>query len=118
MEGQGNTPNVYYGTYHEWQNGSSDISNNSSSNAATVPSGTNFTQYHTYGLLWTPGKLTWYFDNKQVLSVNYAGTPGASWFDTMTYYIILGSQVNGWGSNTGASGTIPLKVQWVHVWQP
>jgi beta-glucanase (GH16 family) len=117
FEGQGNTPNTYYGTYHEWQNGTTDVNNNSNSNSWNLPSGTSFTSYHTYGLLWTPGNFTWYFDNQPILSASYSGTTGASWFDNNDFYIILGSQVNGWGSNTGASGTIPLNVQWVHVWQ-
>jgi beta-glucanase (GH16 family) len=117
FEGQGNTPTTYYGTYHEWQNGSTDIQNNANSNSWKAPAGTDMAAYHTYGLLWTPGQFTWYFDNQKIISATYSGTTGASWFDNNDYYIILGSQVNGWGSNTGASGTIPLNVQWVHVWQ-
>ena len=116
MEGQGGSnPNTVYGTIHEWKN-NSDVYNNNSSNAYNVPSGFVLSQYHTYGVLWTPGTISWYIDNQLIHSANTTAT-----FDQQTFYVVLGSQegVNWGGGNlTGVTATtIPLNVDWVHVWQ-
>jgi hypothetical protein len=91
----------------------------------TVPVGTNFTQYHRYGLLWVPataakqGTLTYYFDGVQVgLVRKYSQyttqapvpTTKTPWtfgvVDKDHLVLILG---------TGAS--TPMKVQSIQVWQ-
>jgi hypothetical protein len=115
MEGQGGSnSNTIYGTIHEWKN-NADVYNNNSSNAYNVPSGVDLSQYHTYGVLWTPGTISWYFDNQLIHSANTTAI-----FDQQTFYVVLGSQegVNWGGGNlTGVTATtIPLNVDWVHVW--
>jgi hypothetical protein len=115
MEGQGGSnSNTIYGTIHEWRN-NADVYNNNSSNAYNVPSGVDLSQYHTYGVLWTPGTISWYFDNQLIHSANTTAI-----FDQQTFYVVLGSQegVNWGGGNlTGVTATtIPLNVDWVHVW--
>jgi beta-glucanase (GH16 family) len=118
MEGQGGAyPNTVFGTVHEWVN-SVDEWNNESSNAFTVPAGTNLSQYNTYGVLWTPGSITWYFNNQPMFTVN--DYPPV--IDSQNYYLILASQegVNWTLGNTSGvrrSTTFPVQVQWVHVWQ-
>ena len=118
MEGQGGAyPNTVFGTVHEWVNGA-DEWNNESSNAFTVASGVNLSQYHTYGLLWTPGSLTWYFDNQPMFTVT--GYPSV--IDNQHYYLILASQegVNWTLGNTSGgkrNSSFQVQVQWVHVWQ-
>jgi beta-glucanase (GH16 family) len=118
FEGQGATPNMFYGSIHDWapNNTGVDLQNNEGNNWFVLPSTTNVTQYHTYGLLWVPGQVTWYFDNTPVLT---AATYPI--FDEQNYYLILGSQegVNWtYGNLTGVkTTTIPMKVQWVHVFQ-
>jgi hypothetical protein len=116
MEGQGGSnPKTIYGTIHEWKN-NADVYNNNSSNAYIVPSGVDLSQYHTYGVLWTPGTISWYLDNQLIHSANTTAI-----FDQQTFYVVLGSQegVNWGGGNlTGVTATtIPLNVDWVHVWQ-
>jgi hypothetical protein len=116
MEGQGGSnSNTIYGTIHEWKN-NADVYNNNSSNAYIVPSGVDLSQYHTYGVLWTPGTISWYLDNQLIHSANTTAI-----FDQQTFYVVLGSQegVNWGGGNlTGVTATtIPLNVDWVHVWQ-
>src|SRR3984893_7055155 len=116
MEGQGGSnPNTIYGTIHEWKN-NADVYNNNSSNAYNVPSGVDLSQYHTYGVLWTPGTISWYFDNQLIHSANTTAI-----FDQQTFYVVLGSQegINWGGGNlTGVTATtIPLNADWVHVCQ-
>jgi beta-glucanase (GH16 family) len=115
MEGQGGAyPNTVFTTIHNWVNGV-DTANNESSNAVQL-SGVNLSQYHTYGVLWTPGRVTWYFDNQPI---NSASTYPI--FDTQHFYLILTNQVGvNWtvGNTRGVTASdIQTNVQWVHVWQ-
>ena len=113
FEGQG-TSGMYYGTIHDWYAGGGQRQN--SPNYHPFPSGTHVTQYHTYGVLWVPGQVTWYFDNQAVGSA-----PTYPIFDQQNYYLILGSQegVNwSYGNTTGVTASsISISVDWVHVWQ-
>jgi beta-glucanase (GH16 family) len=120
FEGQGAPANAhtYYGTVHDWvrMNGTSvDVANNQGSNAAVL-AGVDLTQWHTYGVLWVPGKVTWYFDNSPVIS---AATYPI--FDQQNFYLMLGAQegVNFVSGNmTGVTATsLNLYVDWVKAWQ-
>ncbi len=55
FEGQGNDPNGYYGTLHEW-NGQTQLWTNSPNNRYALPASNNFASWHIYGALWVPGK--------------------------------------------------------------
>jgi len=124
FEGQGLDP-TYYGTLHTWD-GSTPLWA-SSPNAFSTPAGTDFTQWHEYGLLWNapengqPGSVTWYFDNVSVGSASTTNLPN-SVFDQQNYFLILSSQegVN-WNScepqSDGSAASINLYVDWVHVWE-
>ena len=105
---------MYYGTIHDWYAGGGQQQN--SPNYHPFPSGTDVTQYHTYGVLWVPGYVTWYFDNQKMGSA-----PTYSIFDQQNYYLILGSQegVNwSYGNTSGVTASsISISVDWVHVWQ-
>ena len=118
FEGQGNTPNTYYGTIHDWKNGQ-DIANNNCCNAYQLPSTVDLSQYHTYGVLWVPGRITWYLDNQPLSSFETFPI-----FDDQSqqYYLILGSQEGvdwTYGNLAGVTATsIAMQVEWVHVWEP
>jgi beta-glucanase (GH16 family) len=91
-------------TIHQWLNGYS-VSQNSN-NGPSIPAGTNFSQFHIYGCLWTPDKVVWYFDNKPVTTVlTGPGTPFTA-IEQEHMFIILGAGRN-W----------PMDVDYVHVWQ-
>ncbi len=117
FEGQGNTPDIFYGTIHDWKNGQ-DVANNNCCNAYQLPSNVDLFQFHTYGVLWTRGHVSWYFDNHLLNSVQTYPI-----FDDVqqNYYLILGSQEGAdWtaGDTSGVTATsISMQVQWVHVWQ-
>lgn len=115
MEGQGGAyPNTIYGTIHEWKN-NSDVYNNNNSNAYNVSSSVDLSQYHTYGVLWTPGTISWYFDNQLIHSASTTAI-----FDKQHFYLVLGSQVGAnWSAGSGVSAsTVGMQVDWVRVWQP
>jgi beta-glucanase (GH16 family) len=113
FEGQGDHPHDFYGTIHVWVN----LKDNASKeNRFRLPASVNFSDYHTYGLLWTPGKVTWYFDDQALHSET---TPAV--FDKQKYFLVLSMQegVN-WKSGV-LSGVnwdkIALYVDWVRVWR-
>ena len=116
MEGQGAYPNHVYFHLHIWNSGGSD--SGPAGYDYTVPSGVDLSQPHTYGLLWTQGHVSWYFDNQLVYSVTYNN----STMDSQHYYIILGTQEGAnwsYGNTSGVTATsIPMHVDWVHVFQP
>lgn len=113
FEGQGNMPHTFYGTVHDWI-GKSDSANYP--NWVSLPNAVDFSTWHTYGLLWTPGKVTWYFDDKPLYS---APTPQIC--DQQDFFIVLGSQEGAkWdeGNLSGVSADkLELQVDWVKVWQ-
>ncbi len=118
FEGQGSTPQTFYGTIHDWVvvNGTPiQAANNNGSNSYKL-SGVDFTQWHTYGVLWVPGKVTWYFDNTPILS---AATYPI--FDQQNYFLLFTTQEGvDWtsGDTTGVTATsMNLYIDWVKVWQ-
>jgi len=115
FEWQSNTPATFYGTIHDWV-GSTDIENNNSRNAHPLPAGTKLADYHTYGMLWTPSTISWYFDNTLMGS-----STAYAIFGTQSYYLILGQQVGTHLTHTTSAMTTPtltMNVEWVHVFQP
>ncbi len=59
FEGQGTEPHTFFGTIHRWK-GSQQLESSSAHNHFRLPAQTNFSEFHTYGLLWVPGKVNWY----------------------------------------------------------
>jgi hypothetical protein len=134
---------LYNGAVHNWygQKGVTcggtfycDLNNNfgggsnfQNGNGPSVPGGTDWTQFHTFGVLWVAGNVAnggngyiqYYFDNvpntDKVTWVDGIGTPPPSGFsiwsvlDTQHMYVVLGTSA----STTNYGYTI----NWVHVWQ-
>jgi beta-glucanase (GH16 family) len=120
FEGQGDPANshTFFGTIHDWVNINGtwvDVANNNRYNFHTIP-GVDFSQWHTYGVLWAPGMVTWYLDNEPVLSA-----PTYPIFDRQNYYLMLAAQEGAnWssGNMTGVTASsMNLYVKWVKVWQ-
>ena len=113
FEGQGDHPHTFYGTVHDWVNLHDQASRN---NAFALPGNLDFSQFHVYGLLWTPGQVTWYLDNQPLHSET---TPAI--FDRQDFFLVLGMQEGeDWsaGSLSGeTAASMTLTVDWVRVWQ-
>jgi hypothetical protein len=121
FEGQGDPADsqTFFGTIHDWvvTNGKAvDVANNNGKNSHVTP-GIDFSMWHTYGVLWVPGQVTWYLDNQPVLS---AATYPV--FDRQNYFVMLGAQEGAnwtYGNTNGVTaGSLNLYVDWVRVWQP
>ena len=104
---------MFYGTIHDWV-GKRHTTNQP--NWYTLPSGFRFSAFHTYGLLWVPGKVTWYLDDRELYS---APTPAV--VDKQDFFLVLGSQEGAnWGAGSLAgveAQKINMSVDWVRVWQ-
>lgn len=88
----GNTAGHWEATLHDW----------GPSTATGISSGTIDSNWHTYGLLWTPGQIKIYLDDTLVGTVSITGTP----LDAQSLFLIL-STGKSWQTN----------VDWVRVWQ-
>ncbi len=115
FEGQGSEPHTFFGTIHRWS-GSREVASSSATNRFPVPFNTDFGSYHTYGLLWVRGRVTWYFDGVALHS-----EPTYEIFDKQHYLMILSMQEGSdWksGDLTGVTAeSLTLTVDWVRVWQ-
>jgi hypothetical protein len=114
FEGQGDRPHTYYGTVHEWIDSHTDHA--SRNNAFELPETADMSQFHVYGLLWTPGKVSWYFDNRLLHSEE---TPAIC--DIQDFFMVLTMQEGVNWKNNDLSGVtssrMTLNVDWVRVWQ-
>jgi beta-glucanase (GH16 family) len=82
MENWG-TPTTFRGTYH-W------TTKNPRQQGYTIQTGVDLADsFNTYGLLWQPGALTWYFDTKAVASYSGAGV------STIPMFLIANLAIDG-----------------------
>lgn len=111
MEAQGASPHVVTVHLHDWRGG-----------VDAGPPGFDFRtpadlrKFHTYGILWVPGRVTWYFDDQPFFSV---ATPSV--MDEQDYYLIVGSQAGvNWSQDLAGvtADQIAVDVDWIRVWQP
>lgn len=69
--------------------------------------------FHTFGLLWEPGKLTWYIDGtkKAEYKSDRVGSTAA--------YIILNIQSGSWATKNVDVASLPdqMQVDWIRCWQ-
>ncbi len=116
---------VFVGTLHEWGwSGGVNIHYQNSNNFAanTVDS-----QWHTYGCLWVPGKVTWYFDGGPLMTQNYSATAppdplpnagaGSPTPPSAGTFMNIDDDLEGMTIFLGTGSDWPLEVDWVRVWQ-
>lgn len=110
----------FVGSVHDWIK-TSPVTHrmNTGNNIYKIDPSVDLSQWHTYGVLWQKGKLTWYFDGKSVLtqayganvapSPNWVGLPAGTFSD-------LDSQTQGMALILGTGANYPMQVDWVRVW--
>jgi beta-glucanase (GH16 family) len=112
MEGQGSEPEVFYGTVHSNTNGCPPDDDQNGNNYQPVD--TDLTAgFHTYAALWTPGTITWYLDDRPVMSAS----PYSS--DNQRMFLLLQMWTGGWTRDPDSTtpDRIETQVDWVRVWQ-
>jgi len=112
MEGQGTEPDVFYGTIHKDSAGACGGDEQNGNN--WQPVGVDLTDgFHTYAALWTPTTVSWYLDDKLIMSAPTYST------DNQPMFLLLQMWSGGWTSPP-TSATPPellTEIDWVHVWQ-
>jgi beta-glucanase (GH16 family) len=112
FEGQGTEPDVFYGTTHKDSSNQCFPDQQNANN--WQPTGIDLTAgFHTYGMLWTASTVSWYLDDRLLMS--------APTYSTLNQPMMLLLQMwtGGWTSDPNATtpDTLETVVDWVHVWQ-
>jgi hypothetical protein len=121
FEGNGDSPHTYFGTIHHWHESPDHsqmlrVESSAGRNQFRLMPWVDFTQFHTYGLLWEPGRFTWYLDDKPLHSETAFPV-----FDQAKDCLIIGMQAGAdWKEGNIDKSRIArmdLDVAWVHIWQ-
>jgi len=94
------------GTVHDWVLSNGTITNTQNTNNYQPLNGIDMSQFHIYGVLWTPSTITWYFDNQAIMS-----WPTPAICQTQQLFMILGTQVH-----PPQTSNVFTNVDWVHVY--
>jgi licheninase len=85
-----------------------------------IPPAVNFTKWHTIGVEWLPGRVTFFLDGKQTWSVH--GQPGTSsnFVPSTPFHFALqndaGCAFHNCRPPSGFQGKVVMEVKWVRVW--
>jgi beta-glucanase (GH16 family) len=109
----------------DWNQGSIHMTGGGMGTPYYFPSGQTAGGWHTYGMIWSPGSVTYYVDNPAQPYVTYtpsslSGLSGAVWpFDSGANFIILNLAVGGsWPGSPDATTPFPstMLVDYVRVY--
>jgi beta-glucanase (GH16 family) len=120
MENIGKEPGKIHGSVH-----GTGFTGTPLSTVATLPGDAEFAAgFHTYGMIWSPGKVQYYVDDPAKPYATYTRAdlpPGAVWpFDDGRYFFILNLAMGGdWPGPPAAStpATVEMLVDYVRVYQ-
>jgi beta-glucanase (GH16 family) len=110
-------PTSVFGTLHGPLTGSSNSQQWQQGVTAPTPfAGT----FHTYGLIWQPGRLTWTLDGVPYGTATPKQlAPTAQWvFNANAFHLLLSLAVGGWPGNPAAGAKFPatLRIDWVRAY--
>jgi beta-glucanase (GH16 family) len=114
FEGYGNHPRVFTGTIHRHSAVHICPSPSDAINANNwQPQRFDLTRrFRTYAMRWTPARVTWYLDQRKVMSWPVFGTTNTRMF------LLLSMQIGGESSpDPSTPAELHTKVDWVRVWQ-
>jgi len=112
---------AFVGTVHDWANNSTLHFQNS--NNWQTQQGVDYSQWHTYGCLWKPGQVTWYFDGAPLMTQKYSvhnppdpPANGLALHQNGVFHI-LDRESGGMLLILGSSPGWPMQVDYVRAWQ-
>jgi hypothetical protein len=94
----------FQGTVHHWKDNKSSSNDNQHTKLGF---GVDQSQWNTYGMLWEPGIITWYFNDEPII---VAASPPIC--DQSDMFLIIGTQ-----KRKGGTKPESIDVDWVHVFQ-
>lgn len=92
----------YVGTLHDWPKNKPNTNN-----WQPLPGKPDMNQFHKYGMLWTAQTVSWYFDDKLVMS-----WPTPAICNQQQLFMILGAQVH-----PPQYADVSVNAKWVRVWR-
>lgn len=115
-------PGAYNGSVHDWWH--TDPAQpktdyvNSNTNYNPLPAGTDFSEWHTYGCLWTPGAIQYFFDDKPLATTYYSADAAPPQHPTYPIgtWSQLDAEPNGMTIILGSGTNWPTDIDWVRVW--
>jgi hypothetical protein len=112
MEGQGSEPNVLYGTVHSNTNGCAPEDDQNGNNYQPLDADLT-AGFHTYAALWTPTAISWFLDDKLIMSAQTYAT------NNQRMFLLLQMWSGGWTKDPDATtpDVIETQVDLVRVWQ-
>jgi beta-glucanase (GH16 family) len=117
MEAVSPTPDVAYATLHGPILGSFNYQQWEQTLTSATPLASAF---HTYGLLWTPRRITWTFDGVPYASATPSELPAnAKWvFSGHSFHVLLSLAVGGWPGPPTSAAAFPatMYVDWVRLY--
>jgi beta-glucanase (GH16 family) len=117
MEAISPTPDVAYATLHGPVLGSGNYQQWQQTLTSATPLDSAF---HTYGLIWTPGRITWTFDGVPYASATPSELPAsAKWvFSAHAFHVLLSLAVGGWPGPPTSAAAFPttMYVDWVRLY--
>lgn len=117
MEAISPDPDVAYATLHGPVLGSFNYQQWEQTLTSATPLSSAF---HTYGLIWRPGRITWTFDGVPYASATPSELPAsAKWvFSGHSFHVMLSLAVGGWPGPPTSSAGFPatMYVDWVRLY--
>ncbi|HLW96802.1 MAG TPA: glycoside hydrolase family 16 protein [Solirubrobacteraceae bacterium] len=117
MEAISENPDVVYATLHGPVQGSANFQQWEEAVSSFAPLAGS---WHTYGVIWSPGRISWTIDGLTYATATPASLPAsARWvFDGSPFHLILDVAVGGWPGNPAAGASFPkaMRVDWVRVY--
>ena len=117
MEAISEFPDRVYATLHGPVSGSSNFQQWEEAVDAFSPLAGS---WHTYGVIWSPGRIVWTIDGVAYASATATSLPkSARWvFDGQPFHLLLDVAVGGWpgAPADGASFPQAMRVDWVRVY--
>ncbi len=111
----------FVGSVHDWHIGSKPTVHRSNAGNSICPlkQSVDLNEFHTYGVLWTQGKVVWYFDGQPVLTQEYGAnqspSPNHGGLPQGTFSM-LDQQDQGMALILGTGVNYPMQVDWVRAW--
>jgi beta-glucanase (GH16 family) len=108
----GNHPNEIFSNIHYTTSNGSRGQSGSFTNIGLDAT----TDFHTYGIEWSPNAIIWYFDGREIRRFNNTSALPAE-----SMYILLDLAVGGWWSSVGSPNSTLFpqyyEIDYVRVWQ-
>ena len=97
MEGQGLEPTVLYGTVHSNTNGCAPEDDQNGNNYQPLDAEPAVAGFHTYAALWTPTAISWFLDDKLIMSAQTYAT------NNQRMFLLLQMWSGGWTKDPDAT---------------